>query len=246
MTAAVELELPTVPVAEAFGPVWQGEGPGTGRRCSFLRLGLCNLHCSWCDTPYTWDHTRYDVAAECPDRPAEWIVDQVRKHRTDLLVLTGGEPLMHRGNYALRQALQDLASHEVHVETNGTLIPSGWLADRVALFVVSPKIAQDDDPLSKRLKPAALRWFAERAGLPDARGQAVFKFVARSNDDLVAIGRVVRDLDIWPGDVWVMPEGTTADQLIARHRELAPAIEAAGFNTTTRLHVLLYGDERGR
>ena len=37
-------------VSEIFGPTWQGEGPSLGRRCGFVRLGRCNLACTFCDT----------------------------------------------------------------------------------------------------------------------------------------------------------------------------------------------------
>ena len=43
----------TSPVSEVFGPTLQGEGPHAGRPCHFIRLGGCNLSCSWCDTPYS-------------------------------------------------------------------------------------------------------------------------------------------------------------------------------------------------
>ena len=33
----------------------QGEGESIGKPAIFLRLHLCNLRCSFCDTPYTWD-----------------------------------------------------------------------------------------------------------------------------------------------------------------------------------------------
>jgi organic radical activating enzyme len=39
-------------VSETFVSV-QGEGPSTGERCSFIRLGGCNLHCTWCMSPDT-------------------------------------------------------------------------------------------------------------------------------------------------------------------------------------------------
>ena len=51
-------------VNEIFGPTIQGEGPHTGRLVGFLRLAGCNLACSWCDTPYSWDWTKYDKAEE--------------------------------------------------------------------------------------------------------------------------------------------------------------------------------------
>lgn len=233
----------TLPVSEVF-PAWQGEGPATGRACTFVRTGLCNLHCSWCDTPFTWDNTRYDVAAECPPRTLEWIVEQVRRHPARLLILSGGEPLMHRANPVLINALTQLRDwgHEIHVETNGTLTPTPQMDELVDLYAVSPKVAQDDDPLSKRIKPAVLRWYAEAA----RRSRACFKFVARDPSDLVAIRAIVRDHDLPHGSVWVMPEGTAPDELTHRHRLLAPHLEETGFNTTSRLHVLLYGDQRGK
>jgi len=236
--------LTTVPVSEVF-PAWQGEGPATGQACTFLRLGLCNLHCSWCDTPFTWDNDRYDVGRECPPRTADWIVDQVSEHPARLLVLSGGEPLMHRSNRALLTALDELVGHhgrELHVETNGTLVPTPQLLDLVSTFVVSPKIAQNDDPLSKRIKPAVLQYFGALA----LQGQAVFKFVARNEDDLAEITHLVTTAGLPHGSVWVMPEGTTRVAVVNTHRRLLPMLERTGFNTSTRLHVLLYGDQRGK
>src|SRR5437764_321458 len=43
----------TLVVSEVFGPTAQGEGPALGRRCGFVRLGGCNLSCSWCFAPDT-------------------------------------------------------------------------------------------------------------------------------------------------------------------------------------------------
>lgn len=244
MTLQIE-KTATVPVSEVF-PAWQGEGPATGRCCTFLRTGLCNLGCSWCDTPFTWDKSRYDVDTECPPRSAEWIVDQVRRHPAKLLILSGGEPMMHRGNDALLAALGDLVDwgHEIHVETNGTLIPTVRMTTLVDHFIVSPKVAQDDDPLSKRIKPDVLRWYAQRAAADP--GTVSFKFVARHADDVYHLDAIVRDHHIPPSAVWVMPEGVTTEAILTTHRKLAPLLERTGFNTTTRLHVLLYGDKRGK
>src|SRR5690625_5516627 len=67
-----------------FGPTYQGEGPHTGTRCHFIRLGRCQLSCAWCDTPDTWDHTRYDVAAENPWTPVEDILTRSEEHTSEL------------------------------------------------------------------------------------------------------------------------------------------------------------------
>lgn len=42
----------TLPVSEVFTS-FQGEGPRAGRACTFVRLGGCNLSCSWCFDPNT-------------------------------------------------------------------------------------------------------------------------------------------------------------------------------------------------
>ena len=52
--SGVELKL-----SEIFESI-QGEGPTAGEPCVFLRLAMCNLHCRWCDTKYTWDWKKYE------------------------------------------------------------------------------------------------------------------------------------------------------------------------------------------
>ena len=43
-----------------------------------------------------------------------------------------------------------------------------------------------------------------------------------------------------------MPEGTTADALTRRSTWLAEACTERGYRFSTRLHILLWSDERGR
>lgn len=78
----------TVPVSEFFGPVFQGEGPAAGRRAWFLRLGMCNLGCSWCDSAYTWNGTE-KFTPYTRDELADLLAPV-----DGILVLTGGEPLL--------------------------------------------------------------------------------------------------------------------------------------------------------
>lgn len=229
-------------VAECFGPVWQGEGPATGHRASFLRLGLCNLACEWCDTPYTWDHSRYDVRAECPERDPEELLSELDAHGTDLLVLTGGEPLIWRNHADLKRVCTTWHERHpwLHVETNGTLGPSGWMLDAVDLWAVSPKVATDQSQ-DACLTPA-LDTFARLT----LDGRAVFKFVCRNEED---VDRALTVAELWHVPllaVWIMPEGTTADAVLSCAQAIAPAVEAGGAHLTLRQHVLLYGAERCR
>lgn len=229
----------TLPVADVFGPVWQGEGAYLGQRCGFVRLGLCNLSCEWCDTAYTWDRTRYDVDAECPPHTAAQLLDKIRALPVSLLVLSGGEPLIHQQSQVLLDVLE-ATDHEWHIETNGTIKPTTFMRARIEHFTVSPKVAtHDPDKLTH--KPAALAVFAELAR--DTR--ATFKIVASTEADVDAAEQLRAAYGIPRWATYIMPEGTDAATLIARHRQLAQRIEAHKLNTTTRLHVLLHGDERG-
>lgn len=234
-------------LAEVFGPTIQGEGPSLGRRAAFIRLGGCNLHCSWCDTAYTWDATRHDLRAELTRRPVADVLAKVASYRVPLAIITGGEPLLHQGQDGWAALLDGLvgAGMEVEVETNGTTAPTPATRRRVTRFNVSPKLGHADtgrDPLEARIVPDALAVFAHLAG----RGRAAFKFVARHVDDVAEVQGLVKEHAIPADAVWIMPEGTSADTVLAGGRELADTALAAGFNITTRLHTLLWGSERAR
>lgn len=227
---------PTLVVSEVFGPTLQGEGPSAGRPAGFVRLGRCNLACSWCDTPYTWDWSRFDPAAELHEIRAADVVAQVAAMGVDLVVVTGGEPLLQQRRLpALLAPLRALGC-EVEVETAGTVAPdlAPGLVDR---WNVSPKLAHSGMAAHRRYRPDVLRAFV-------ATGRAVFKFVATGEDDLAEAEAMVAECGLAP--VWVMPEGTDPITITARLRILAPGVLARGWNLTPRLHVLLWGDVRGR
>lgn len=224
-------------VSEVFGPTVQGEGPSMGRRCAFIRLGLCNLDCRWCDTPYTWDWQRFDRATELTRTTVPDLVDQVAAMRVGLVVVSGGEPLVQRKYLTSLAALLRVRGMDVEVETNGTLPPSPALLDTVR-FNVSPKLSHSGVEYSKAIKPGALRIFAGRAG-------TAFKFVCQAPGDLDEVAAVCAEAGIAPGQVWIMPEGTTPATVSITGAELTDAAVARGYNMTTRLHVLTWGNRRG-
>jgi 7-carboxy-7-deazaguanine synthase len=226
-------------IAETFGPTVQGEGPSTGRRAVFIRLMNCNLTCKTCDTPYTWDGTRFDLDAEATVASISDLLAWATAQPVDLVVITGGEPLIQqRRLIALAQGLVD-AGLQVEIETNGTIAPAPDLLAWVTQFNVSPKLSTFGAgmPTSKRIKGRVLGRFA-------VSGRAVFKFVVSSVADLDEITELVARHDLGP--VYVMPEGRTAEEVTRRLAEIAdPAIER-GFHLTTRLQLFAWGDQRGR
>lgn len=228
----------TLRVAELFGPTAQGEGPHVGHVSAFLRLSGCNLTCSWCDTPYTWDWTRFDRTLESRAEDVDKLVDALNSMAVERIILTGGEPLIQQNKLPPLLAQLD---HPVDVETNGTIGPSDTLADLVDLFVVSPKVMPSaEQPFRSASRARTLARFSELA----QDDLAVFKYVARDMTDLLAIEEHVAEHRLAP--VYVMPEGRNATAILDATRAIADAVVARGWRLSTRLHVLAWGDERGR
>lgn len=106
----------TLPVMEHFYTL-QGEGFHQGRAAYFIRLGGCDVGCVWCDVKDSWDadkHPRYTI---------DQLVTEVKSTPTHLVVITGGEPLMHNLD-ALTSALQ-AAGLQTNIETSGAHPLSG-------------------------------------------------------------------------------------------------------------------------
>jgi 7-carboxy-7-deazaguanine synthase len=105
-----------LPVMEHFYTL-QGEGFHQGRAAYFIRLGGCDVGCVWCDVKDSWDadkHPKYSI---------EQLVTEVKKTATQLVVITGGEPLMHQLD-ALTAALK-AAGLQTNIETSGAHPLSG-------------------------------------------------------------------------------------------------------------------------
>lgn len=224
-----------IKISEVFSSI-QGEGPSVGRPSTFVRLALCNLRCTWCDTPYTWDWERFDPKAEISVRDVDELAGEVRGLVPRNVVITGGEPLMQQAPLEALTAALD--GFRFEVETAGTQVPSQALIDRIDQWNVSPKLAHSGNPLDRRRVPEALARFAALPG-------ATFKVVVRGEADLDEVSELCADFSIAPERVWLMPEATDAETLIARSLELADLAVARGMNLGTRLQVLLWGDTRG-
>ena len=95
----------------------QGEGFHQGRAAYFIRLGGCDVGCVWCDVKESWDAGKHPLIS------VEKLVENVQHTPAKLVVITGGEPLMHDLNF-LTQKLQQ-AGFETNIETSGSSPLSG-------------------------------------------------------------------------------------------------------------------------
>ncbi len=116
----------TYPVMESFYTI-QGEGYYQGKAAWFLRLGGCDVGCVWCDVKDSWDATRH------PQVSVTEIINEVKLSRTPLVVVTGGEPLMHNCEPLTTAFHQQKI--QANIETSGAYTITGswdWIC-------VSPK-----------------------------------------------------------------------------------------------------------
>lgn len=106
----------TLPVMESFYTL-QGEGYHQGRAAYFIRLGGCDVGCFWCDVKESWD------AALHPQIPVTAIVEQATQFPGKLIVITGGEPLLHQLDELT--GLLHAKGFEINMETSGSSPLSG-------------------------------------------------------------------------------------------------------------------------
>ncbi len=105
-----------LPVMEHFYTL-QGEGYHQGKAAYFIRLGGCDVGCVWCDVKESWDaekHPKYEIQS---------LIDAIKKTPTEIVVITGGEPLMHNLD-ALTAAIKE-AALQTNIETSGAHPLSG-------------------------------------------------------------------------------------------------------------------------
>ena len=105
-----------LPLVEEFYTI-QGEGYHTGKAAYFIRIGGCDVGCSWCDTKFSWNPALHPVV------PAEQILEQVIVHPAAAVVVTGGEPLMVNLDYLTGLLKQQ--GIETFLETSGAYPLSG-------------------------------------------------------------------------------------------------------------------------
>ena len=100
-----------LPLVEEFYTI-QGEGFHTGKPAYFIRIGGCDVGCSWCDTKFSWDSDLHPLV------DTDIIVRHANQSECGSVVVTGGEPSLYNLYYLCDQ----LKKHgiETFVETAGT------------------------------------------------------------------------------------------------------------------------------
>jgi len=112
----IDTVMTALPVMEHFYTL-QGEGFHQGRAAYFIRLGGCDVGCVWCDVKDSWDASKHPLMS------IEEMIATVKQTQTELVVITGGEPLMHNLDELTSQL--KAAGLQTNIETSGAHPLSG-------------------------------------------------------------------------------------------------------------------------
>ena len=115
----------TLPVMEAFYTL-QGEGLYQGKAAYFIRLGGCDVGCFWCDVKESWDasvHPQKTIDAIIEEAKKEVSSEQSAVNSKPIIVITGGEPLLHNLDELTAQFQAE--NFRTHIETSGSSPLSG-------------------------------------------------------------------------------------------------------------------------
>ncbi|EPR70992.1 7-carboxy-7-deazaguanine synthase QueE [Cyclobacterium qasimii] len=108
----------SLPLMEAFYTI-QGEGMFSGQPAYFIRLGGCDVGCVWCDVKDSWEAERWPIV------PIQQMVAEAESFPARLVVITGGEPLMH--NLGPLTSLLKEKGFQINMETSGAHPFSGQI-----------------------------------------------------------------------------------------------------------------------
>ena len=225
-------------ISEIFYSI-QGEGLFSGIPSVFIRTSGCNLRCLWCDSRYTsWE-------PEGSEYTIEEIVEKTIEFPTRHAVITGGEPLLMKDLAELAESLHTKGYH-ITIETAGTLYTdlncdlisiSPKLSNSTPWIVENGKYSQNHEKL--RINIPVINRFLRNYPYQ-------IKFVVDDKEDLIEIELILNELNnVDRTRVLLMPQGKTSRELNEKGVWVAEACKAQGFRFCPRIHINLYGDNRG-
>lgn len=167
------------------------------------------------------------------------------------VVITGGEPMIAPGIEELSHRLKGNGFH-LTIETAATV----WKDVACDLASLSPKLSNSTPHTGdggKRARPGRIAENHERLriNLEVIRrflttGDYQLKFVVDEPEDLVEIDALLERIGNYqPGNVLLMPQGVTSEELARRSRWLVEICKHRGFRYCPRLQIDLYGNVRG-
>ncbi|EAH8344719.1 7-carboxy-7-deazaguanine synthase QueE [Campylobacter coli] len=236
----------------------QGEGKYSGKLAIFMRFAGCNFNCSGfevkliknekvlkgCDTiraVFTKEFNKeYENlnASELFKR-----VLDLKKDFDPIVVITGGEPLIHHENLEFIHFIQTLLENnfEVHFESNGSieLDFEKYPFYKECIFALSVKLQNSGMSKEKRLNINALKAFKQYAK------DSFYKFVLNSSQLESSALEILEILEKAPNEIFCMPMGENEQNLKQNALKIAEFCIKNGYNYSDRIHIRLWNDKEG-
>lgn len=232
----------------------------------------CVFKDSICDTPYSSFDPEKSPYKTIEDVCDVFMELKYKFPNTRHIVITGGEPMLYQkgmleflSGITYMMQINNIATplQYLTIETNGTQDPSDFirLFDKLGcglslMFSVSPKLSTSVDWEGKHIsKLLALKHNQQRIQINILKLYCVFrtcdvqfKFVYSGETCISEIKNILKEMPDTIskfGHVYLMPEGTTVDQMNTLGKECVEKCIENGWNFAPRLHILIWGDKRG-
>ncbi len=218
-------QTPTFPTCEYFHSI-AGEGPSVGHTVTFIRSIGCRVFCFWCDTKYSWGGEKIEYLKGVEAFP--------------LIVITGGEPLLHKKEI-LRFINKNRGYFSFEIETSGACGRLKREIDQFIRYIVSPKF-----------KGQAKNWRLTHKYVKEfvGRTDTYFKFVLGNENDKMEIMSFIKKYHLLsrgiPGHIYIMSEGRSNEEIVAKRDLVVGFCKENNFIYSPRVQVQLWGVCRGK
>ncbi len=201
----------------------QGEGIYTGIPSMFIRVAGCNLNCPWCDSAYAKSQE------DGNETSISSIVDEVKKHDVEHVVITGGEPTIYPEELKVLCNELNSLNKKITIETNSTL----FVDCNPHLLSLSPKLylGWEEEIIKKNLSKKC---------------KIQIKIVVDSIEEALDAIKRIENFDIKKENVFLMPNAATREKHIRGAAWLVPFCCNNNVRFGGRLQTLLWNSEHGR
>jgi 7-carboxy-7-deazaguanine synthase len=210
------LEEARLKINEIFYSI-QGESLLAGKPSVFVRTATCNLRCTFCDSGHSfWTGKLLSVSE---------IMEEVKKHKTNYVCVTGGEPLGQKNTIPLLQELVK-EKYTVSLETNGSFSVVNVPNDVIKIIDVKCPDSGEADSIA---------W----ENLDIIRSTDQLKFVVASKNDFDWAQKLCEERKLWekcpvlfspvhgkvhPADLakWILSAHAPVTMQTQMHKEIWP------------------------
>jgi 7-carboxy-7-deazaguanine synthase len=241
----------SIPLSEDFLSI-QGEGERAGIPSIFLRFGGCNLQCQGFGVEYFVKNKKRfgcdSFFSVDRDFSSEWktiskiseFIEILNKYPQNIsdVVLTGGEPLLYGKQELFLELLNYLKSSgkTVTIETNGTIKIDKKIEFQGVYFSISPKLEVSGEILKKGVSFSAMKSYQKNSE------KNFLKFTLRESSEI--IHEFHKEFPKIP--IYCMALSGNKEELEKNAENVVKFAIEHGYRYSDRLHIRLWGDERGR